>query len=156
MRKNILFLVAVALSAMTIITSCGKTEDCSVAEEGSAGTYYGAHILASAGLKITDTLTVSEGTAGDGKITVTSNQLGGATFDATVNTATCRYEIEPITIPSLAIGDVSLNDIEADGFATKNGNTIKTTINIKKGTAVVADLNIPIAGQKLTGSFSTK
>lgn len=150
MRKNVLFLL-VAFVATVFVTSCGKENKCTIAEAGSAGTYYGSHLVAGI-LTVPDTLVVSEGTAGDGKITVQSSQLG-TSFEATINEANCRYEIAPITIDSMAISGITLRDIEADGYATKDGNTIKTTINVNKGSVEGVPALSNLKGQKLQGTF---
>ncbi len=142
--------------AIALLTGCSKpVKTCTTyTEDNVLGGYNGSHSILSGAYSFDDSLTVTNPTSGDSKITIESEILG-TTLTGTFDPNNCgRVILDSVIIPSRTIQTVTLNNIRAGGSGTFNGNKLNTVINIKSGTATAGSTNIPIGGQPLTGSFT--
>lgn len=155
--KKSLFSFAILASFIAILaSSCSKpsNNNCTPDEDFSVGGYKGQHSILGGAYIFDDSLTITNSTAGDRKISIKSEKLG-TTLIGTYDATNCnRVIIDTVRITSQTIETVTLNNIVAIGSGTINGNTLSTVINIKSGSASLGSLSLPIAGQSLTGTFT--
>jgi hypothetical protein len=155
MKKTLFFFAIVSFFTAGMISSCTPDpKDCTPDENSSNGGYKGQHSILGGAYTFDDSLTVTNPTASDRKITIKSDKLG-TTLTGTYDKTDCsKVLLDSIFITSQVIETVTLNNIRAAGYGIINGNTIQTVINIKSGTASLGAINLPIAGQSLTGTFT--
>jgi len=157
MKRKFSLLAFVAVVAAFFAVSCGTDNngDNCPGENGYVGTFKGNHSVLSI-YNIADTITVTNPTAGDSKVYITSKALGRS-FNGTIDASNCsKVILDSVIIDSAAISTVTLKNIRAGGYGTISSDktTLTTKITIKSGTATLGSSNIPIAGQSLNGTFS--
>ena len=155
MKKTLFsFAIFAGFLAITMSSCTTKPADCTPDENFSVGGYTGQHSILGGAYTFDDSLSISNPVTSDRKITIKSERLG-TTLTGTYEASNCsKILLDSIFITSQTIETVTLNNIRAAGYGTINGNTIQTVINIKSGTASLGTLNLPIAGQSLTGTFT--
>ncbi|MFN8283468.1 MAG: hypothetical protein U0U67_09660 [Chitinophagales bacterium] len=154
MKKTLFSFVTVTALISVILSGCTTPpNDCTPDENSSIGGYNGEHSILGGAYTFDDSLTFSNPVASDRKISIKSERLG-TTLTGTYDASNCsKVLLDSIFITSQTIETVTLNNIRASGYGNINGNTVQTVINIKSGTATLGSLNIPLAGQSLTGTF---
>lgn len=153
MKKTLFSFTIIASMLAVMLSSCSKPTDCTPDENTPVGGYKGEHTILGF-YKFDDSLTITNPTASDRKINIKSERLNSiltGTFDAN---DCSKVLLDSIFITSQMIETVTLNNIRASGYGIINGNTIRTVINIKSGTASIGTLVLPIGGESLTGTFT--
>ena len=148
MKITLISFTIIAGFVSVMLFSCSKpAESCTPNEDSPVGGYNGEFSILAGAYKFDDSLTITNTTAGDRKISIKTG-----TFEAT----NCnRVIIDTVKIVSQTIETVTLKNIVAVGSGTISGNTISTVINIKSGTATIGSLPaINLATQALTGTFT--
>ena len=155
MKKQTLLLSLVALVAVLFTVSCGpKTKTCPINETNILGGYKGSHSILGGAYSFDDSLTVTDPTPGDNKVTIISQQLG-VPMTGTFDGSSCgRVILDSVMIASQTIQTVTLTNVRAGGFGIISGNKLHTVINIKTGNAAIGATNVPLGGQNLTGDFT--
>lgn len=154
MKKTLFSFTIIAGFVSVMLFSCSKPTDCTPNEDSPIGGYNGEHSILGGGYTFDDSLTITNPTASDRKISIKSDKLG-TTLIGTFDASNCsRVLIDTVRIDSQTIETVTLKHIVAVGYGTINGNSISTVINIKSGTASIGSLSLPITGQSLTGTFT--
>lgn len=155
MKKKLFSFLTTAVLLAGMISSCTPDpKDCTPDENSSIGGYKGEFSILGDAYKFDDSLTITNPTASDRKITIKSEKLG-TTLTGTYDKTDCsKILLDSIFITSQVIKTVTLKNIRAAGYGIINGNSIQTVINIKTGTASLGAINLPIAGQSLTGTFT--
>lgn len=154
MKKQILFPLSAILVSIILFGCDPKENTCVYDETTQLGGYIGGHSILGGTYTFDDSLTITNPTSGDSKISIESDILG-TTLTGSFDPNNCgRVILDSVIISSRNIQTVTLNNIRAGGYGTFNGNKLNTVINIKSGSATAGAINIPIAGQSLTGSFT--
>lgn len=156
MKKTLFSFTIIAGFVSVMLFSCSKPADsCTPDEDAPVGGYNGEFSILAGAYKFDDSLTITNTTAGDRKISIKSEKLG-TTLTGTFEATNCnRVIIDTVKISSQTIETVTLKNIVAVGSGTISGNTISTVINIKSGTATIGSLPaINLATQALTGTFT--
>lgn len=158
MKKSFISLLFIGTMAVVLTVGCSKpVKTCTTyTEDNVLAGYSGSHSILNNTYSFDDSLTITNPTAGDAKISIKSEKLGTSltgTFDAN----NCgRVTLDSVIIASQVIESVTLTNIRASGYGVFNGTTLKTVINIKSGSALIGSLPISLAGQSLTGTFTKK
>lgn len=155
MKKQILVVSVAAFAFAALFTGCGpKTKTCAVNETSTLGGYKGSHSILGGVYTFDDSLTITDPTPGDNKITIKSEKLG-VPLTGTFDPNNCgRVLLDSVMIASQTIGTVTLSNIHAGGYGIINGNKINTVININIGTATIGSTPVSLSGQALTGVFT--
>lgn len=155
MKKQILVLSFAAIAVATVLTGCDpKTKTCAVNETSTLGGYKGSHSILGGVYTFDDSLTITDPTPSDNKITIKSEQLG-VPLTGTFDPNNCgKVLLDSVMIASQSIGTVTLSNIRAGGYGIVNGTKLNTVINIKAGTATIGTTVVPLSGQSLTGVFT--
>ena len=156
MKKSFFSFLLMGAVAVALTVGCSKPpKACTTyTEDNVLAGYSGSHSIVS--YTFDDSLTITNPTAGDSKISIKSEKLGTSltgTFDAN----NCgRVTLDSIFIASQVIETVTLNNIRATGYGVFNGTTLTTVINIKSGSALIGSIPINLADQSLRGTFTKK
>jgi len=155
MKKQFLVLSFAALAVASVLTGCDpKTKTCAVNETSTLGGYKGSHSILGGVYTFDDSLTVTDPSPNDNKISIKSDQLG-VPLIGTFDPNNCgKVLLDSVMIASQTISTVTLTNICAGGYGIVNGTKINTVINIGSGTATIGATVIPLAGQSLTGVFT--
>jgi hypothetical protein len=119
MKKfRFLFFTALAVSALAFITSCKDDEKVTYTEDDFVGEYRGTYSFEGLGAiidPVTDTVLVTNTTAGDSKVNVYSRILD-ASFEGTVK------DDGSVTIPSFESSEFIVSPMDTAGNETKVTN----------------------------------
>ena len=154
MKRKLFSFAIIASFFSFFLSSCSKpASKCTPDENSSVGGYKGQHTILGF-YTFDDSLTITNPTASDRKITIKSEKLG-TTLTGTYDEKDCsKVLLDSIFVTSQTIKTVTLSNIRASGYGIINGNTIRTVINIKSGSASLGTLVLPIGGESLTGTFT--
>lgn len=155
MKKQILVVSVAAFAFAALFTGCGpKTKTCAVNETSTLGGYKGSHSILGGVRTFDDSLTVTDPSPNDNKISIKSDQLG-VPLIGTFDPNNCgKVLLDSVMIASQTISTVTLANVRAGGYGIVNGTKLNTVINFKSGTATIGATVIPLAGESLTGVFT--
>ncbi len=155
MKKKLISFAVVTSFVAILLSSCNKpTEICTPNKDILIGGYSGEHSILDNTYKFDDSLTISNPTTSDRKISIKSERLGTTIIGTFDNNNCSRVTLDSIFITSQEIESVTLNNIRAAGYGIISGNKIQTVINIKSGSANLGGFIIQLSGQSLKGTFT--